>query len=264
MLSGARTSQIRPAGGTLGVIPTRLASTRLPRKPLVRIAGRPLIEWVWQHMSSLEGLDELVVAADHPEIIETVEKFGGRAVLTRGDHPSGTDRVAEVAERPEFAGFGVIVNLQGDEPFLPAAAATEVVRLVRSGWDIGTAASRISEGVEWQDPSTVKVVRDDLGGAMYFSRAAIPFERTSGGEETSDSLQLRHIGVYGFSRASLGRAAGLAPHPLERREGLEQLRWLAAGLKIGVALVEGGAPGIDTEADRARAEEMLGGRESKR
>ena len=245
--------------GVLGVIPARIGSTRLPRKPLLPIAGRTLIEWVWRRASTVDGFDELVVAADDPEIVAAVEAFGGRAVLTRRDHASGTDRIAEVVEREDFADFGSIVNLQGDEPFLPPSAARAVVQGVQSGWDIGTAAVPIYNTDEWEDPSVVKVVRDDQGGALYFSRAPIPYDGTGRGAERLRLL--RHVGIYAFTRGSLDRATALPPHPLEEREGLEQLRWLAAGLRIGVAVVDGGGPGIDTEEDLVRAEQLLGGRE---
>lgn len=245
--------------GVLGVIPARIGSTRLPRKPLLPIAGRPLIEWVWRRASSVDGFDQLVVAADDPEIVDAVEAFGGRAVLTRRDHTSGTDRIAEVVQREDFARFQSIVNLQGDEPFLPPSAARAVVQGVQSGWDVATAAVPIYNTEEWEDPSVVKVVRDDRGGALYFSRAPIPYDGT--GSSAEDLRLLRHVGIYAFTRASLQRATALPRHPLEEREGLEQLRWLAAGLRIGVAVVDGGGPGIDTEEDLVRAEQLLGGRE---
>lgn len=245
--------------GVLGVIPARIGSTRLPRKPLLPIAGRPLIEWVWRRASAVDGFDQLVVAADDSEIVGAVEGFGGQAVLTRRDHTSGTDRVAEVVEREDFARFDSIVNLQGDEPFLPPSAARAVVQGVQSGWDIGTAAVPIYNTEEWEDPSVVKVVRDDRGGALYFSRAPIPYDGT--GSSAEELRLLRHVGIYAFTRASLQRATALPRHPLEEREGLEQLRWLAAGLRIGVAVVHGGGPGIDTEEDLVRAEQLLGGRE---
>jgi 3-deoxy-manno-octulosonate cytidylyltransferase (CMP-KDO synthetase) len=245
------------------VIPARLASSRLPRKPLIRIAGRPLIEWVWRRMAGIDLLDALIVAADAPEIVSAVEAFGGRAVLTRADHASGTDRVAEVAELPEFRDFSWIVNLQGDEPFLPAGSAEAAIGLVKTGWDVGTAAAPISSAEEWADPSTVKVVLDDEGGALYFSRAPVPHDRSGSAPLGAAELAvpLRHVGVYSFTRAALRRATTLPPHPLEKREGLEQLRWLSAGLRIGVGIVEGGGPGVDTEADLVRAEQILGGRE---
>jgi 3-deoxy-manno-octulosonate cytidylyltransferase (CMP-KDO synthetase) len=213
-------------------------------------------------MAGIDLLSELVVAADDPEIVETVEAFGGRAVLSWQGHRSGTDRVAEVAERPEFSHFELILNLQGDEPFLAPGAAEAAIECVQHGWDIGTVAVPISSSVEWADPGTVKVVRDDFGAALYFSRAPIPHGR--GEEDEADPATrlplLRHVGVYAFTRVALRRVAALPAHPLEEREGLEQLRWLASGVRIGVAVVEGGGPGVDTEQDLVRAERTLGGR----
>lgn len=222
-----------------------------------------MIEWVWRGVSSLDVFSEVVVAVDDAEVLRAVERFGGRAVLTRAEHVSGTDRVAEVAERPEFSAYGTVVNLQGDEPFLPHAAAEEAVRLVEAGWDIGTAAVPVASVAEWDDPSTVKVVRDDRGGALYFSRAAIPHGGTiAPGLDAAESTPLlRHVGVYAFSRSALRRATSLPRHRLEEMEGLEQLRWLAAGLRIGVAIVSGGSPGIDTEEDVVRAQGILKGRQ---
>jgi 3-deoxy-manno-octulosonate cytidylyltransferase (CMP-KDO synthetase) len=213
-------------------------------------------------MRQLEVVEALVVAADSPEVVEVVESFGGRAVMTQEGHASGTDRVAEVAGRQEFSGFDWVVNLQGDEPFLPEGAAEEAVRLAQSGWDVGTAAVHVESAREWRDPSTVKVVTDDEGSALYFSRAPIPHSGgTDGGSDpTVVGGALRHIGVYAFTREALMRATALPRHPLEERERLEQLRWLAGGLRIGVAVVHGGGPGIDTEDDLLRAETILGGR----
>jgi 3-deoxy-manno-octulosonate cytidylyltransferase (CMP-KDO synthetase) len=212
-------------------------------------------------MSRLRELDELVVAADDAEIVAAVEAFGGRAVLTRLDHASGTDRVAEVAERPQFAGYECVVNLQGDEPFLPEGAAEQAIAQVMAGWDVGTAAAPVASLDEWRSPATVKVVRDDSGGALYFSRAPIPYDGSGRFDLGGAVPLLRHIGIYAFSRSALLRAAALPRHPLEDWERLEQLRWLAAGLRIGVAVVEGGEPGVDTEEDLQRAERLLEGRE---
>ena len=207
--------------------------------------------------------DELLVAADDPEIVRAVEGFGGRAALTRKDHSSGTERVAEVARGSEFSSFGCIVNLQGDEPFLPASSVAAAIARVGAGWDVGTAAVRISSLAELRDPSAVKVVLDDRGSALYFSRAPIPHDETAAFaiESAAGGPWLRHVGVYAFSAAALIRATELPSNPLEELEALEQLRWLAAGLRIGVAVVEGGSPGIDTEEDLKRAEEILSRRE---
>ncbi len=220
-----------------------------------------MIEWVWRRASSMGVFAALVVAADDPEIVAVVEGFGGKAMLTRPDHSSGTDRVAEVAEWPEFAHFDCIVNLQGDEPFLPDAAVEAAVGEVSKGWDVGTVAVAISDGAELQDPSIVKVVLDERGGAIRFSRT--PISKGPAGEVglQAGDWGLRHVGIYAFSRATLRKVTSLPPHPLERSEALEQLRWLAATISIGVAVVEGGGPGVDTEEDLMRAEAILTGRQ---
>ena len=255
-----------PNSAVLGVIPARLGSERLPRKPLHRIADHPLIEWVWRRVSSLEVLDRLVVATDSEEVAEVVGGFGGDVVMTSPDHGSGTERVAEVAALPAFGGYDVVVNVQGDEPFIRREPVAGAVEMVRSGWDVGTPAAALGSAEAWKDPSVVKVVRNDAGAALYFSRAPIPHVR--GGEpdatELASDRYLRHIGVYAFTPAALARWAGLPEHPLERAERLEQLRPLAAGMGIGVAVV---APipaeegGIDTPEDARRAEVRLRGGE---
>ncbi|HSH46204.1 MAG TPA: NTP transferase domain-containing protein, partial [Longimicrobiales bacterium] len=155
----------------LGVIPARLASERLPRKPLHLMAGRPLIEWVWRRVSSLPVLDRVVVATDADEVVDVVRRFGGDVVLTSEEHRSGTDRVAEVAALPEFSGHDIVVNVQGDEPFIANEQVAGAVEMVRAGWDVGTVAAPVGTLGAFRDPSVVKVVRNDRGGALYFSRA---------------------------------------------------------------------------------------------
>lgn len=253
----SESSSARPAA--LGVIPARLGSERLPRKPLQIIAGRPLIEWVWRRARAFDVLDALVVATDSAEIAAACAAFGGDAVLTSAAHESGTERVAEVAALPSFRGFDVVVNIQGDEPFITAEQVGEAVGLVRAGWDVGTVASTLDTASAWRDPAVVKVVRNGEGGALYFSRAPIPHAR--GREPTeaelASDLCLRHIGVYAYSPAALARWVALPATALERLERLEQLRPLAAGLRIGVAVVDAAEGGIDTPEDVARAEAGL-------
>ena len=239
-----------------------MASTRLPGKPLRKIAGRPLIEWVWRRATAITSLEEVVVAAADAEIVEEVKRFGGRAVLTKPGHVSGTDRVAEVAGRSEYEGWGRIVNLQGDEPFVDPGAVSAVLNRLEEGWDVGTVAVPIARVEEWRSPSVVKVVRDARGGALYFSRAPIPHPRAGVPRlGVGDEMYLRHVGLYAFTRSGLERAAGLPSHTLEELEGLEQLRWLAGGLRIGVSVVQDGESGVDTEADLARVEAILKGRQ---
>lgn len=206
----------------------------------------------------LDLFERLVVATDAPEVVEVVEAFGGKAVLTREDHASGTDRVGEVATRPEFERMGPLVNLQGDEPFLAPGAVEAALGLLDGDHDIGTIATPITDRQEYMEPAVVKVIRDDAGRALYFSRAAVPYSGTGGPEPDGDpGLYLRHVGLYAFRRQALLRATALPRHPLEELERLEQLRWLAAGFRIGVAIVEGGEPGVDTEEDLVRAEAIL-------
>jgi len=241
----------------LGVIPARLGSTRLPRKPLYPVAGRPLVEWVWRRVVSLEIFDEIVVATDSPEVHETARAFGARVAMTREDHPSGTDRVAEVARSPEFREYPLIVNVQGDEPFVRREHVEMAVGLVRDGgWDVGTVATPIQSTEEWREPAVVKVVRGDDGGALLFSRAPVPHPRDAEPDFRS-GLYLRHVGIYGYTRDALLRWVALPEGALERAERLEQLRPLAAGVRIGVAVGRPAEGGVDTPADAARAEAVL-------
>ena len=240
----------------LGVIPARLASTRLPRKPLHPIAGRPLIEWVWRRVRELELFDAVVVATDSPEVESAARAFGASVVLTRADHPSGTDRVAEVARREEWRGYPVIVNVQGDEPFVRGDHLRAAVDLVHGGWDVGTVAAPIASVEEWREPAVVKVARGDDGRALFFTRAPVPFPRDAEPDFASGAY-LRHVGVYACARDALLRWVALPEGALERIEKLEQLRALAAGLRIGVALASPAEGGVDTPADAARAERII-------
>ena len=241
----------------LGVIPARLGSTRLARKPLQLLGGVPLILRVWERVRGLASLDEVVVATDAPEIAAVIVPAGGRVILTSPLHESGTERVAEVARRPEFKGFDVVVNVQGDEPFLPAAAVPAAVARVAGGDDIGTAAVPL-DPAEADDPARVKVVTDAQGRALYFSRAPIPFTaepRVSRAERRGPS-HWQHLGLYAYTHDSLARWVAAPPTDLERFERLEQLRALYLGMTIGVArLAEPALPGIDTPDDLARAEQ---------
>lgn len=235
----------------LGVVPARLGSTRLPHKPLQLLAGEPLVTRVIQRVSSFGAVDELVVATDSPMVAEVAERSGVRAVLTRDTHLSGTERVAEVASRPEFADFELIANVQGDEPFLPEAALAGAIARVRGGDDIGTAAAPL-DPAEAADPARVKVVLDAEDRALYFSRAAIPYHRA---DAPVPEAYLQHLGLYVYTRAALARWVAAPPPAAELMELLEQLRALHCGLRIGVArLAEAAPPGIDTPDDLRRAE----------
>lgn len=239
---------------TLAVIPARLGATRLPRKPLRDLGGLPLVVRVLDRVRSLNLADRVVVATEAEEVADVVFKAGGEALLTSDAHPSGTDRVAEVARHPDFAGHDVIVNVQGDEPFMRGDAMAGAIAMVREhGFDLGTAAGRRGAQV-MADPNCVKVVRSDDGRALYFSRAPIPFLRDASEEALRDTLVFQHMGIYAARREALERWVALPPHPLELVEKLEQLRALAAGLAMGVAIVDAPSWGeVNTEEDLIRA-----------
>ena len=238
----------------LAVIPARLGATRLPRKPLRLLGGLPLVVRVWQHVIDMAVADAVVVATDAADIVDAVIAAGGDVVLTSERHPSGTDRIAEVARRPEYTKFSVIVNVQGDEPFLPVAAVRGALEMVTvAHFPLGTAAAHASPAI-LAEPNVVKVVCGEGGRALYFSRAPIPFLRNGAETDERDALVRQHLGIYAYTRQALATWVALPPHPLERIERLEQLRPLAAGLPMGVATIdESPAPGVDTEADLARA-----------
>lgn len=244
----------------LGVIPARISSTRLPRKPLHPLLGRPLVEWVWRRAAGIRVLHALVVATDHESVADACRAVGARVELTDPDHPSGTDRVAEVASRPPWREFEVVVNLQGDEPLMEGAHVERAVALAASGeWEVGTCATPLRDGALRFDPSVVKVARASGGGALYFSRAPIPHLREGEPDEAmlSGSIFLRHLGLYAYTRDALFRWISLPPSPLEMVERLEQLRALEGGMRIGVAVVEEAEAGVDTLADALRMEERL-------
>lgn len=241
---------------TLAVIPARLAASRLPRKPLRLLHGVPLVVRVWERVTALGTADRCLVATDDAEVAAAVRAAGAECVLTAPDHASGTERVAEVAARPEYAGYDVIVNVQGDEPFVSGAAVAGAVRMVASGaFALGTVAAPAAPEI-LDSPGDVKVVCADDGRALYFSRAPIPFLRDPADAPLRHAQVWLHIGVYAYTPDALARWVSLPPHPLERIERLEQLRPLAAGLAMGVATIAERPPGgIDTEADLKRANE---------
>jgi 3-deoxy-manno-octulosonate cytidylyltransferase (CMP-KDO synthetase) len=239
---------------TLAVIPARLGASRLPRKPLRLLGGIPLVLRVWQRIHRLGIAERCVIATDSEEVVHVARRASADVALTDAGHHSGTDRVAELAAHPAFRGFDAILNVQGDEPFVPAAAVRGAVGVVTGGrFELGTAAARAPVEV-LGIPHVVKVVAADDGRAMYFSRAPIPFLR---GDEERALLEPRvwqHVGVYAYTRDALARWVALPRHPLEQIEQLEQLRPLAAGMAMGVALIpDPPAGGVDTEEDLARA-----------
>ena len=236
----------------VGIIPARYASTRFPGKPLALIAGKPLIQRVVEQCQKAKSLSEVVVATDDSRISAAVKSFGGRVVLTRRDHPSGTDRVAEVARQVDG---DMIVNLQGDEPLVEPAALDLLPELLRRdrGSDMATLAVPITNQEQWENPNCVKVVRDANGRALFFSRSPIPFVREGEPDfARRPPLFLQHLGLYAYRRDFLVRLAQLPTVPLEETEKLEQLRVLAVGKCICVGLVQHAGRGVDTPADYAR------------
>lgn len=245
---------------TLGVIPARLASTRLPGKLLLAETGKPLIQYAWETAHACDALDEVIVAADDARIVDAVEAFGGRAVMT-DQHPSGTDRVAEVARTREDV--DVVVNLQGDEPELPAASVAKLVELMSDRrTEMATLATPFSAAADVRDPGNVKCVRAADGRALYFSREPTPHVRDSSidawfadAAESDLPVQhcpwLLHLGIYAYRREFLLALAEMPPSPLERFEKLEQLRALEAGATIRVGVTGHRSVGIDTAEDYA-------------
>ena len=236
----------------LAVIPARFGSSRLPGKPLAPIAGRPLIEHVWRRVIAAQRPQAVVVATDDERIVAAIEACGGVAVMTRKDHASGSDRIAEVAAATRAE---IIVNIQGDEPEIAPALIDELVDRLDgdAGVSVATAASPFPEELDPADPAAVKVVLDRRKRALYFSRAAIPFVRDPDGAQ----LPLLHLGIYAFRRQALEAFPLWKRGPLERAESLEQLRFLENGHSIGVVLTDAAAAGIDTPEDLRRFSDKI-------
>jgi 3-deoxy-manno-octulosonate cytidylyltransferase (CMP-KDO synthetase) len=238
------------------IIPARLASTRLPNKPLADLGGKPMVVRVAERAAQ-SGAARVIVATDHPSILAACAAHGVEARMTRADHPSGTDRIAEVARDLGLAPDAVVVNLQGDEPLIePSLLAACAARIV-PGVPMATCAHALADPLEVFNPNVVKVVLDARGNAMYFSRATIPWHR-DGFAQSRDELPagyapLRHVGLYAYSNAFLQQYPGLEPAPLESIEALEQLRVLWHGFPIAVHITPSApAAGVDTPEDLAR------------
>ncbi|HET6432395.1 3-deoxy-manno-octulosonate cytidylyltransferase [Dyella sp.] len=241
-------------------IPARYGSTRLPAKPLREIAGVPMVVRVAQRALQA-GASQVVVAVDDARVANALAGQGVEICMTRSDHASGSDRLAECAARYGWGEGAIVVNLQGDEPFAPAAGIREVaLALARDDAPMATLATPITEAHELFDPNVVKLVRDSRGRALYFSRAPLPWARDAFAADRQSLPQdvpfLRHIGIYAYRAGFLHQYAGLARTPLEQAESLEQLRVLEHGHAIAVRLTpEPFPPGIDTQADLERAEQ---------
>jgi 3-deoxy-manno-octulosonate cytidylyltransferase (CMP-KDO synthetase) len=238
------------------IIPARLASTRLPNKPLADLGGKPMVVRVAERARE-SGAARIVVATDHPEILAACAAHGVEARMTRSDHPSGTDRIAEVALALGLADDEVVVNLQGDEPLIDPALLAACAARINAEVPMATCAHPLGDVAEVFNPNVVKVVLDKAGRALYFSRATIPWHRDAFAA-TRDALPagyapLRHVGLYAYSNAFLQAYPGLEPAPLEQIEALEQLRVLWHGYPIAVHVTDS-APqaGVDTPEDLAR------------
>jgi 3-deoxy-manno-octulosonate cytidylyltransferase (CMP-KDO synthetase) len=244
------------------VIPARFSASRLPGKPLLAIGGRPLIQWVWQ-CAEESGAASVTIATDDARILQSAQSFGADCVMTSSQHASGTDRIAEVVRAKGFAPDDVVINLQGDEPMMPASVVSAVAQALsaRPQVDIATAVAPIQSLSEFIDPNCVKALRARDGRALYFSRAPVPWPRdnTVGGAPTRFDGAWRHIGIYGYRVSSLLRFAAWPPTPLEQMEKLEQLRALEHGMQIHlVELSEAPPAGVDTPEDLERLRSIHG------
>ena len=237
------------------IIPCRHGSTRLHAKALADIAGKPLVQHVWERACEATLPQEVIIATDDARIEAAVLAFGGQVEMTSAEHASGTDRIAEVARRRDC---DIIVNVQGDEPLIPGAAIDAAIQpmLDEPGVRMATLATRIDGYEEFMDPSAVKVVVDQAGYALYFSRAPIPFFRNESVRET-DRHPLKHVGLYVYTRDTLLWLSGLARTPLEQAESLEQLRAVENGCRIRVTEVEYSPIGVDTQEDLERVREIM-------
>jgi 3-deoxy-manno-octulosonate cytidylyltransferase (CMP-KDO synthetase) len=241
----------------LAVIPARQASVRFPGKPLANIAGRPMIQHVVERVRQAEQVNRVVVATDEDAIKKAVEAFGGEAILTRHDHRTGTDRVAEVAAH---VAAEIYVNVQGDEPLVDPGTIDALVATMGEdpAAQIATPCSAIARPNDIMDPNIVKVVRDFDGNALYFSRAPIPWVRDT--NQTAVVQHWKHLGLYAFRRDALLEFPTLPPGELERVEQLEQLRWIENGFHIAVVETDYDAVSVDVPADVERVEKLLAAR----
>ncbi|MBN8563388.1 MULTISPECIES: 3-deoxy-manno-octulosonate cytidylyltransferase [unclassified Leptolyngbya] len=236
----------------LAVIPARYASVRFPGKPLVQIDDRPMVQWVYEAAKQCSAFSHVVVATDSAEIADCVQSFGGAVEITSSDHATGTDRVAEVAER--YPDIEVVVNVQGDQPFVTAAMLLQLIQPYLDGErpEMTTLACPLDQETGYRDPNVVKVICDQYQNALYFSRASIPYYRN-----TTSAPVFHHLGLYAFRRDFLAQYATLTPTPLEYCEALEQLRVLEHGYRIRVCRTEAAVPEINTPEDLIAAQHWI-------
>jgi 3-deoxy-manno-octulosonate cytidylyltransferase (CMP-KDO synthetase) len=240
--------------GVLAVIPARYASSRFPGKPLTPIAGKPMIQHVVERVRRAGSVSRVVVATEDARIKSAVEAFGGEAVMTRSDHRTGTDRVAEVATHLTAE---IYVNVQGDQPLIDPGTVDALIAAMTEddSVQLATPCTAIAQPGDIMDPNIVKVVRDFEGNALYFSRAPVPWVRDT--SETVTAQHWKHLGLYGFRRGALLEFPTLPPGELEHLEQLEQLRWLENGFRIRVVEADYDAVSVDVPADVARVEKLL-------
>ncbi len=241
------------------VIPARYASTRFPGKPLAELCGKPMIQWVYERSTQCNSIDQVIVATDDMRIFKVVEGFGGRVVMTRDDHPTGTDRLAEVAASLDS---DLIVNVQGDEPLIDPSMIEAVVAplIADPGIPMGTLKTPLQSLEEYTNPNVVKVVTDQQGFALYFSRAPIPYLRDSMDDISrcwQDLATAKHIGLYAYRKDFLLKYPGLSSTPLEQQECLEQLRALEHGYQIHVASTDLVGQGVDTPEDLDKVRDLI-------
>ena len=250
----AATHTLSPSATTVAIIPARYHSIRLPGKPLLDIAGRPMIEHVYRRAETAATVGAVIVATDDARIADAVAAFGGEARMTRADHPTGSDRLAEVAGALTC---DLIVNVQGDEPLIEPTLIDAVLSALAADPSLGIATVRcpITDPAEFANPHAVKVVVDGHGDALYFSRAPMPYHRFS--VPAGAPLGYKHIGLYAYRRLCLLELAALAPTPLERREQLEQLRALESGYRIRTIETTSEPIGVDTPDDLERVRRLV-------
>src|SRR5208283_778468 len=240
----------------VGIVPARYASTRFPGKALVRITGKPLIQHVVEQCQKAKSLGEIIVATDDARIADATKKFC-RVEMTRPEHPSGTDRIAEVAARCQC---DAVVNIQGDEPMIDPAVIDAVANALADD-EMSTAATSIKNPAELDNPNVVKVVVNAVGRALYFSRRTIPYLREAASGSVSEQLAafpfLKHLGIYGYRRGTLLRLVKFPVSPLENAEKLEQLRALENSIPIAVVKVDYDSIGVDAPEDVAKVEKII-------
>jgi len=236
------------------VIPARYGSTRLPGKPLLSLAGKPMIQWVYERATEISPQIEVIVATDDQRIAEAVRAFGGHAVMTPESIQTGSERVGFVSENLDC---DIVINLQGDEPLIAAQAIATALKQMQedSSIQIATLGTGLEDDGEWQKPSVVKVLTDEKGDAIYFSRAAIPFHRDD--DFSPHAGLMRHLGVYLYRKSFLMSYLSWPESPLEKREKLEQLRILEKGFRIRVVPTDYFSPGVDTPDDIKIVESLL-------